>query len=181
MFRPLISSVRHLSASGRTVCLSGSEAEGGVGVRACLHRSCTPRVGNLYSVKRTPDGPGARATEYKSLVAHKVWLDSDHCRSPFRPRQNSVPVWFRGRGGGSVLVFASTDPVPLGGHGETPWQVGASMFCFWLASSSPHSLSSALGSGFPAGWGSGSSRRGSGFRPAVGLGFVSGASGQHET
>ena len=83
--------------------------------------------------------------------------------------------------GGSVLVFASTDPVPLGGHGETPWPVGASMFCFWLASSSPPSLSSALGSGFPAGWGSGTSRRGSGFRPAVGLGFVSGASGQHET
>ena len=96
----LISSVRHLSASGRAVCLSGSEAEGK----------------------------------------------------------------------GLVLVFVSTDPGPLGGHGETPWQVGASTFCFWLASSSPPSLSSALGSGFPAGWGSGSGRPpGSGFRPAVGF------------
>ena len=47
-----------------------------------------------------------------------------------------------------MLVFVSTDPVPLGGHGGTPWQVGASMIYFWLASSSRSSSSGALGSGF---------------------------------
>ena len=135
----------------------------------------------MYSVKRTPDGPGARATEYKSLVAHKVWLDSDHCRSPFRPRQNSVPVWFRGRGGGSVLVFASTDPVPLGGHGETPWQVGVLQCSVsgWHRLHRLRSLALWVRGSRPVGVRVQSA--GSGFRPAVGLGFVSGASGQHET
>ena len=97
----------------QTVCLSGSEAEGGVGVRACLHRSCTPRVGNLYSVKRTPDGPGVRATEYKSLVAHKVWLDSDQLSSTVPSPADSVPVWFRGRGegvGASVCIHRPCTP-----------------------------------------------------------------------
>ena len=89
---------------------------------------------------------------------------------PFRLRQTVCLSGSEAEGKGLVLVFVSTDPGPLGGHGEIPWQVGASMFCFWLASSSPPSWSSALGSGFPAGWGSGSGRPpGSGFRPAVGF------------
>ena len=58
------------------MCLFGSEAEEGVGVRVCFHRPCTPRVGNLYSVTWTPESPGVRATECKSLVAHKILLDS---------------------------------------------------------------------------------------------------------
>ena len=58
------------------MCLSGSGAEGGAGVRVCLHRPCTPRVGNLYSVTRTPESPGGvRATECKPLAAQKVSLD----------------------------------------------------------------------------------------------------------
>ena len=119
---------------------------------------------------------GVHATECKSLVAHKVLLDSDQLSFTVPSPADSVPVWSEAEGKGLVLMFVSTDPVPLGGHGETPWQVGASMFFFWLASSSPPSLSSALGSGWfrpvgvrvPVGGGPGSGRR---------LGFVSGASG----
>ena len=118
---------------------------------------------------------GVSATECKFLTAHKVLLDSDQLSFTVPSPADSVPVWSEAEGKGLVLMFVSTDPVPLGGHGETPWQVGASKIYFWLASSSRSSSSNALGSGFrpvgvraPAGWGSGSGRR---------LGFVSGASG----
>ena len=67
-----------------------------------------------------------------------------------------------------MLVFVSTDPAPRGGHGGTPWQVGASKIYFWLVSSSRSSSSSALGSGSGR-LGSGSGRWGFGFRPAVGF------------
>ena len=151
----------------QTVCLSGSEAEGGVGVRACLHRSCTPRVGNLYSVKRTPDCPGgaryrvqvSRGTEGvagpRSAVVHRS--------VPGRQCACLVP---RPRGEVLVLGIVPTDPVPLGSHGGTPWQVGASKICFRLASSSRSSWSSALGSGFRPVGVRGSGRLGFGFRPA---------------
>ena len=105
--------VVHLSVPGRQCACLVPRPRGGVGVRACLHRSCTPRVGNLYSVKRTPDGPGVRATEYKSLVAHKVWLDSDQLSSTVPSPADSVPVWFRGRGegvGASVCIHRPWTP-----------------------------------------------------------------------
>ena len=57
------------------MCLSGSEAEGGAGVRVCLHRPCTPRVGNLYSVTRTPESPGGACHRMQGSRGSKVLLD----------------------------------------------------------------------------------------------------------
>ena len=127
--------------------------------------------GKLVFCKADSRWSGGCALPSASLSWHiRCCWTQISCRSPFRPRQTVCLSGSEAEGRGLVRVFVSTDPVPLGGHGETPWQVGASMFCFWLASSSPPSLSSALGSGFPAGWGSGSGRPpGSGFRPAVGF------------
>ena len=64
----------YLSTPGRQCACLVPRPRGGAGVRVCLHRPCTPRVGNLYSVTRTSESPGVRATECKALAAQKVLL-----------------------------------------------------------------------------------------------------------
>ena len=121
---------------------------------------------------------GVCATEYKSLVAHKVLLDSDQLSftvpSPGRQCACLVP---RLEGGGLGLEFVSSDPVPPQG----PWGNPMAGRCFkdlFLAGIVLTVLVVSRCVRVPAGWvrvpaggGSGSGRR---------LGFVSGASRSRE-
>ena len=149
------------------MCLS-SEA-------GCLHRPCTPRVGNLYSVTRTPKVRGVRATECKSLVPHKVFVGFNpvivHSSVPGSAvcLSVSVPVWFRGRGGGWCSSLRPCTPRMSWGtpHGRAvaPKMIklrrssivacyrnlSSIVACNRNLSSSWASLSGALGS-VPAGW-----------------------------
>ena len=104
---------------------------GGAGVRVCLHRPCTPRVGNLYSVTRTPESPkggachrmqASRGSEgfagFNPVVVYRSVPGRAVCLSV------SVPAWFRGRGGGwcsSLRPCYSSDVM-----GDAPWQDGCS-------------------------------------------------------
>ena len=52
----------------------------GGGVRACLHRSCTPRVGNLYSLTRTPDGQGGSRYRMQVSRGTKGFVGFNHIK-----------------------------------------------------------------------------------------------------
>ena len=152
--------VSYRSTPGRQcACLVPRPRGGGrAGVRVCHHRPCTPRAGNLYSVTRTPESPGVRATECKSLVAHKVLLDSILLllTAPFPAEQCAcLSVYLYGSAAEGAVGVRVSDPVTPRmswgtPHGRTvaPKMIKLRRSCFRLASSSWSSWSSALGSGF---------------------------------
>ena len=102
-------------------------------------------------------------------MADKVLLDSDQPSFTVPSPADSVPVWFRGRGGRvgvSVHIYPPT-LYPSGVMGGNPVAgrcfkdlgpagIAFTVFVVWR-----------VGFGVPAGWGSGSGR--TGLRPAVGF------------
>ena len=165
----------YLSAPGRQCACLVPRPRGGLVREVGLHRPCTPRVGNLYSVTRTPGSPGgachrmqgSRGSEgfagFNPVVVYRSVPGRAVCLSV------SVPVWFRGRGGGWCSSLRPCTPRMSWGtpHGRAvaPKMIklrrssivacyrnlSSIVACNRNLSSSWASLSGALGS-VPAGW-----------------------------